>query len=121
MIDPVIEAAKNRISAIEDEMALLERLAELYVTVEAKLSGVPRQQQTAKGTPQKQFAPLVTAMLLEKKLASTRDIYEWLREQGITVRGRNPVGNLGAKLSQMPEFENIKGLGWRMRKMGATA
>jgi hypothetical protein len=45
----------------------------------------------------------------------TRSLYEKLIENGAVILGQKPVGNLGAKLSQSTELENISGLGWRKK------
>lgn len=110
MSDSVIEAARNRTEVIRGEIAELEGFIKSY----EKIAHIIGQKTKAKPTPHRKLVEMAVGILKQHQPRSTRDLYDLLTDQGAIVNGRNPVGNLGAKLSQSPELRNVIGKGWML-------
>ena len=115
--------AMERIELLRQEIQELEDFVFLYEKVSHALGSEPTEAGAAeienaleKPTPQSELHELARkALRRENRPLTTAELFGILAEQGAVVGGKNPIGNLGAKLNYAGDLKNTKGLGWWFR------
>jgi hypothetical protein len=109
-----IELLKKEIQELEDFVSLYDKVSRVLGPEAAEASSSNEiQNALEKPTPQSELCELARdALNKERRPLTTAELHRILTEQGAVIGGKNPVGNLGAKLSSAPFLKNTKGVGW---------
>lgn len=108
-----IQDAKARRQELLDEVEKLDvmiDLASMLAGQTARDTKPVLQKRSSAGTPTREA---VTAILRERgKPCETRELLPMIRARGVEVGGKDPIATLSARLSNAPEFQVHRGIGW---------
>lgn len=113
----LLRRARERIEALKQELEELEQLVALTEKLSPAL-GIEEDEGDVENaidrpTPQGELHEMVRKLLRkEGQHVPTATLYQLLVGEGAVIGGKNPIGNLGAKLNNSPDLENVKGKGW---------
>lgn len=110
-----LRQAKDRVKSLRDQADELEEYIREIEGNLAKMTGIsslnaprPKTRSSSSSSSFRVIVGAVVAILQESpdKSASSRLIFEKLKERGVTIGGQDPLRNLSSKLSHMVNDEN---------------